>query len=563
MIATVGGSPVFYERVAAQTRASLDRQIEQYGQMGMADGIPPFLEANISASELKQALDQAAALTLAQRAGIRFTDEEILVLQSQLTENAIQEQRLQLSASGQLKPGASEKDFAEIYKKLNGRTPDDVRLVSTADLKKRLGDKAERAQIASLAAGPLLLNLEKSRLTATDDLVKASYNTFTVKRILIGAKAFPSADPKVLAAKILADLKGSLTFEQAMDKYSVDTPQPKKKISESSSVFTASQIDNQPELKPLLNLKVGDVSEAISLPEGLALYKLVNVKTDLPKDYEIQKAKYKDEFLTRQAGQVVSEQIKKLVNSSEVSWKSPGYQALMLYVKYEQDARTMDAATRMSQAQAVADAAKKAIDSTQGYDQRAAILARFAAIDAVYKTPGADTASLRDQRIDSLMGYLNGAESFSVRMDLVDLYTQKKDSENAFLNLIAAAQANISYDRTGQAHFADVAGKVTALKASGLLVGKQEESILKEQERWKKEKVAFDLEQADRTAQEAKDRKAAEEAQRIMEKEAKDKASEAKGASGLSPTPDGTRSTTPGSGLSTVPPTTPTATTGG
>jgi hypothetical protein len=98
-------------------------------------------------------------------------------------------------------------------------------------------------------------------------------------------------------------------------------------------------------------------------------------------------------------------------------------------------------------------------------------------------------------------------------MQLVDLYTEKGDKLAASDALLKAAQYNSDYTPQGQTRYSDLQAKLRTLTQKGFVDAKSEAAIKKEFDRWLKEKITFEKQQAEqKAADEAAAKKAADEA---------------------------------------------------
>jgi hypothetical protein len=563
VVATVAGAPVSLDTLQQEIQ-NQTTQMMQMNPSGAAS-LPAEQEAMIASRAVASNLGRAAVMSLAKKNGVEFTDDAVRAAASKELDQSIDDFRMRFMLQRQAKPGADDKEFekefeAAVKQQTGGRSIQELRTTVTADVNKALADKTKRENYVAGFAGPLYLEHLKARTPLTDDQVRQSFNTYTVKQILLRNQTGPTQDPKARAEKVLTELKGGLSFEEAMNRYSNEPPQPKKKVSENTITLSANQIDTDEHYQALKGLKPGQTTGTVNTPEGIAIYKVVGVKSDLPKDFDKTKAKHRDQLAERLATAELTKQIKEMTSGSNVQWSSRGFKALYELAQMNQDpAVAADPAARQAKLDTVVADARQALEKGEPWEARYAALAQFAAVNQLYNAPTADKAKLRDQRIQAIETVLKDREDFRLRLDLVDMYADKKDANAAFQNLLMAAQTNNDYSMIGESQFQEVGTRILKLKTAGVLNAQMEEQINKEQARWTTQNAQADKAEAEAKQKAAQQQKEAEAAAKAAEAAAK-KANP--GATTTPPTTTGGPSTPTTTGATAPPATTGTATAG-
>ena len=417
---------------------------------------------------------------------------------------------MQMMMQGKLKPGASQADFEAAFKAQSGKTVVEQKAAFFAQVEKLLGDSSQRPLLVASFAGPMYLEFAKTKINPSDDDVKASYNSLTVKQVLFRSIPVSKTDPKVQADKVLGEIKGGLKFEDAMNRYSNDTPSTGKKLSDNTINVSATDIDSNDQYKPLKGLKVGEITGVTTVPMGLAIYKVDKITSNLPKDFDKEKAKYRETFAQKAATDQLTKKLKEFTSGPEVKWSSEGYKAFYDFSKLGEDQTLItDPAKKQTVLRGIIDRAKKVIASGQGWELRPAALTFYGALDQLYNSPGVDKTALQDDRIASIEAILQGSEDSGMRMELVDLYSAKKETDKAAQALLLAAQSNSDFSGAGQQRFGDIANRLQKLRGDKTFPNEVAVEIQKAQDSWRDQKIQYDKAQAEEKKREDEERRKA------------------------------------------------------
>ncbi|HEY0866675.1 MAG TPA: peptidylprolyl isomerase [Fimbriimonas sp.] len=513
---TVGNVEIPANAIATAIDSSAKRAQEQSPNQQMG----PFQMASIAAGAVTSVVDGSLTMYLARQNGADFNDESVRHAIESLIDQQFELNRMQYEMSPN-KQGT----FEEFVKKQTGKTLQELKSEQMAEIEEARKDPHKKDLIMADASRGILLEKMKEKSAPTDEELKAMHSTYEFKRILFKEEA--GKEPTVQPESVLADIKaGKLTFEQAIDRYSKDFPQPNKKLSQTSLPLPGATIYSMDEYRELRSLKAGETSGVITVPEGKAIYKLVKVTPNLPADFDKDKQKYRDEAANQRAQALVQEEIKKAKEGGLVKWKAPGYQALYELGNAFQDPALFEPTKRAEKMREIYELAKNAQKEGGPGSNEASVVA-FVAFDSIYNAPGADKAKLTDERIEVIQSFLETNEDPALRLELVDLFLQKKDKEAAYDQILTVAQNNNDYEPSGQGVYAEVSAKLPKLKAAGGLTAAQEQEIQKELARWRQEKVDFEKQKAaDEAEQKKQDAEMKAEMERQMKEEAAAKAKE-------------------------------------
>jgi hypothetical protein len=556
----IGDYPIYANDLTQQIEARRQQAIQQ-GQGGSGpDALPPKEEAYLQSGIIDQSIQGVGYAYLAHKEGVQFTDDAIRKEKQKDFDESLMMAKMQVSQQMKLKGDPTDKQLDAFLKSKGQPSLAEIKNQFKQNLESTLKDAKARGTLESTVAQALLRDTLQSRLKPTDAQLKAGYDNYDFKRILFSTDA--GADVSAQVGKAQADLKAGLTFEQAMDRYSKDPPMKGKKVSDGDTKMMVTELDSMPAYAPLKLLKPGQVSDVIDTPMGKAIFKLIGITNSPPPDLLKNKATYVQQYASRIVNDEINKNIKALVKSSAVKWHSPGFKAIYDWMQVSNDARPTDGAAAVAaKFEPIVAEAKKAYTSNEGYDGRAALLAWYAASDAIWSAKDADKAKLRADRIELLKTLTADTPYFSLKLEIVDLEMDAKQGPEAAAMLQGAAASNYSYDAEGLKNFQDINARMLKLRAFGMLTPAAEKSIQASQDAWKKNNA--DVEAQKEKLKEAQDEeKKKDDALKAeqMAEAAKAKADADKKAKSAAPTSSAAPSkAAPGGTTAVVPPTAPPA----
>jgi hypothetical protein len=382
-----------------------------------------------------------------------------------------------------------------------------------------LKNPAQALQIRAAFATFSMLKLYRQKVQVTDDEVKSQNDLWDFKRIFVANDKAGTGGAVAKANQILTEIKGGITFEKAMERYSNDPPSPGKKIGDSLSSLSALSLRTDPSLQPLLQLKPGQTSEAISLVEGAAIYKLVAVKPNPIKDFEKKRAEERSRYIDSIAGGQFSKEFEEYKKTAKVDWKDKGFELLSEYGKLGFSQTGGDRPTKLKD---IVERAKKVLeDSSQVAAGRSATLAYFAAFNEIYTSaPKEEQAKMLDERVQVYERILANSENVNLRLDLVEMMKTKKNNEAVFQNLYQAAMANsYNMEAMGKSNHDLIEAEFSKAKVEKLFSAEQVKQLQDAQAEWRRNKADRDKAEAEQKAQMEADQKRFEEEQKKAAKE--------------------------------------------
>ncbi len=310
-LATIGGASVTLKEFSTL----IERQMQSMG--GSTDpATTGMIYANVAQSLVSRALVQS----IASEKGLTVSDQEIRDEQRASVDSSLLQYKIQMIQSKLLKADATEADFASAYEIQAGRSLADAKKQIDAELEKAIADPAQRADLAFSTLGKKVTNSYKSTITLTDTDLKKGFDTYTTKRIIAYSnkqvtgkwEAIPKASQDKLLADAQAALKGGMSFEDAMGKFS-DDPKPAtlKTKGESTVDLQYSILTFDKALEPILKLKIGEVSAILQTSSGPAIYKLYKIQSKIPADFEKSKVTIREGRINELANKAASEDLRR------------------------------------------------------------------------------------------------------------------------------------------------------------------------------------------------------------------------------------------------------------
>jgi hypothetical protein len=476
---TVAGKVVTYKTITD----IMDRARQQ-GMTGAQ------MESGNLSALMNSLVETNAVRVLAEKAGVAVTDEAIRTAVLTSFDQRVEQERQSLIMQGLLKPDADAKALDAVIKQRIGSSVTELREQNVKDLATVLAAPDRREYVLMEYIRPMYTQAVAAKLQVTETELKAAYDAFTIKRILLRADGDRDLMPD--AERIVGEIRGGLKFEDAMNRYSKDLPAPGKRVSENTIEVVASQLNEEP-YEVLKGKKIGDVAGPVQTPEGVQIFYITGSKSNLPKDFAQKQAQYRKEFADRRATEEVNREVDEIVKSDQVKWNSSALHAAYLVGQTNTLPFGAEREKKLAEAEVLAEKARATDDPLE---KSFGTLALFAANTALYNSTMEGREKLIDKRIVALEAVLENAEDLALRMELVDLAVQQKNAERASENLLKAAQFNNDLSEMGQGQYTQIQGKKAELEKAKLLDPDQARLIDGELGRWRREKAEFEKQRA-------------------------------------------------------------------
>ena len=439
------------------------------------EALPPLQKAQVYAAVLQELTLKAKLYQIAKRSGVKMDDEAIRKgIDGELNAMVANLHSMLLS----LKRIPEKTTVEELAKNpaIQGQMQE-VRAI----LERMMQNEALREVLAARYADQGLRDAERAKVAADDASIKTMFDTYVLNGILVSLSSSKPEEAKELGRKIADEIKAQ-GFEAVAKRY-------REQKNPAVEVFEGRRMPRTflamlEEYRPVLSLKKGETTGFVESPTGGAVFQVADVVNEPPSDFEKRKDQYKAQYIDQQAALSLQRQIAEVEKTTPVVWKDAGFKALY---DWSQVPRTREALLKVAEEAKVASEA----EDTVGLPQ--AILARYAAVeDAWSLAPEKDRASLKEIRAEAIAGLLGIAEDATLRLELARLYLDLKKGDQAYEQLLNAAEVNTGFDPENLATHKATRELLDRLVAAKLVTDAQKQAVEKELARWEKEKAEND-----------------------------------------------------------------------
>lgn len=467
------------------------RSLDAYNQQAIQQmgSLEPLMEFQNYAQAARESIDDATRLELAKEFGIDISDEGLMKLAAADLEEGLKRVREQFITQGKLKKDATDAQFAEVFKKEAGRTVDEARDQTLNTIREGLSDPVRRAAALGTVIEPALRKKLAATIKISDADLEKDHTNYVLKKLVL-ARTDDAAKDKALAQKVEAELKAGASVESLMEKY-MTVPAPKgQKKSDAIETMPLSLIENTPTYSALKDLKVGANTGLIEMPFGYAVYKLVRVDKNLPKDFDKQKDAQREQQAQMKASDELEKKKKEIREKLGITWKSPALKALFEY----NDALQTGKFTPQNFQKLEADLKPymEAAVAAEGDPlvRDASLLTQFAISSQLYNNANlAKKKELQPARIEVLNKVLQARDTIQTRLDLAKILIDQKDP-TALEHVLAAAQMNTTLEPQAVSRNTEIASMIVQLKNAKLGTNEDYQTIQKELDRWNTENQA-------------------------------------------------------------------------
>jgi hypothetical protein len=439
------------------------------------EALPPLQKAQVYAAVLQELTLKAKLYQIAKRSGVKMDDEAIRKgIDGELNAMVANLHSMLLS----LKRIPEKTTVEELAKNpaIQGQMQE-VRAI----LERMMQNEALREVLAARYADQGLRDAERAKVAADDASIKTMFDTYVLNGILVSLSSSKPEEAKELGRKIADEIKAQ-GFEAVAKRY-------REQKNPAVEVFEGRRMPRTflamlEEYRPVLSLKKGETTGFVESPTGGAVFQVADVVNEPPSDFEKRKDQYKAQYIDQQAALSLQRQIAEVEKTTPVVWKDAGFKALY---DWSQAPRTREALLK------VAEEAKAASEAENTIGLPQAILARYAAVeDAWSLAPEKDRASLKEIRAEAIAGLLGIAEDATLRLELARLYLDLKKGDQAYEQLLNAAEVNTGFDPENLATHKATRELLDRLVAAKLVTDAQKQAVEKELARWEKEKAEND-----------------------------------------------------------------------
>jgi len=507
VVAKVGSRDITMKQVAA----AFEAQQQQFAQFA-AQLSEPDIKFTIFSSALKQTVDSALMAELASRKGISLDDVTVLTAYEKQLDDAFEQTKADLIAQKKVPATATAADIDKaLSAQLGGKTVAEYRTEQLDMIKKGLSDPATRDGVVGQIVPALVNEGYMAQANVTEEELKASYDSLVFDAIPFNDLKQALADREAKAEAAYGEIEGGKDFAAVKKAVAPNAPT-------ATVALTRTEIESNPALAPLLDLKPGETAEPVLREGSPVIYRLSKIENKLPADFESTKATLLNFRRQQVAGQQLTKDLDELKKSSAVVWQNP---TMETFYKISEVASVATIAEQREKYLEYAEAlAVPPKDPAQAINPEWVALGRYFAINQAYSISKPEQQKeMKEQLVDAAQEALEFSESGTLRLKLAQLYADLGDNENLADTLRVAAQNNVGFDAGNQQTYAEITRLKKKYQDDKKLTPEQAAEIQKALDDWLKEKAEYEKEQAEfRKEQEAAakeldeaDRKAAEE----------------------------------------------------
>ncbi|MCW5937332.1 MAG: hypothetical protein KIT11_08505 [Fimbriimonadaceae bacterium] len=437
----------------------------------------PTADFYTMAGALDFSVNRAIDRILAKRVNVQLDATTQDAAFEEVWNRQLEQQKFALIQAGKLKFEDTDEKFKEVIKKESGRDISELKKTWLDAQKKELDDPERGPLIKGDLLGIVVGQAYERTATATEAELKKSFDQFELTRIVFSGPGVKQEDALAQADKALDELKKGANFGEVKKKYNKATTAP------ATLTYPRTYVESVDELKPITELKPGQYTEVIEESQTVSIYALVQVKANLPADFEKNKIQLLDSFKRRHAIEKRTADVEAL--EKDIVWKSDGYRLVYdLYKGFRTPQGPSD------------EKLKEFVKQTEGltsedpFGQKLVTLARYVALSSYYpKLSPKEQEEARPDKIATLTSLLEDTESPQIRLELSELYITEEDYDSAAEQLVLAAQVNTSTDPEGQALHESLKKQLAAARGIEKYPKDMLDKVQAEITRWEKDKA--------------------------------------------------------------------------
>ncbi len=505
-IVTVDGNRLTYR----EFQTLVDRQTEQYTQQFNAQ-LPQSLFLTQRPQILTGAVRLLAFQSMAKAKGVKVDEASVTAFLEMELDRQINLEKATLVKEGKIKSDADQAAFEKAFKDKFTRTPAEIKTEQVNQIKEQFKTNATEAIRSQTPL--MLMNQVTAGIKISDEELKASFDNFTVEAMAFSKPDMPEDEREKKAEEAKTALASGKAWADVAKQMAI-TPE--------TSTFTRSEIEAQENVKSLLDLKAGQVSDVLMTPNGPTIYRVTKIEPKLPSDFDANKESLRRTLAQGRAADQLKKEADALIASDKVKWNDKGFKLMFdLGMALEDPKMQASAAERKSRMQAIESEAVTLANSTEpgsGFAPQVRLIAQ-----QVYWNDLTDQekSTMRKDRIEALEDFFTYSEDSAFRLELYDLYMAEGDKDNAAQQLAAAVDSGIGYDQMGQQQISEIRGKLFEAESNKRLEPEQLDAVKKALNTWAANKADYDKEQTAIAEEQAKIDAEMEAERKKMEEEDK------------------------------------------
>lgn len=536
-IVTINGTKVDTDMFNAKINANHD-QMGAGGGRGTPDG-----EYLVTGATLVQMVQESVIRALAKENGVVLNAETIKPMAQKMADEFARSQIAQMQMTGMIPMDATPAKIDEVLKPmLGGKTLNEWKGELTTQLTESYNDATRRPQIESQLMTYGVMEKFQSSEKYTEADLKNSYTDLTFQIIRFNDLSKDLTVREDDAIKALEEIKGGADFVATQKKYWPNSTEPDRQVT-----LPRATVESQSDLKSLLALKPGEVSEVINQNGSPALFKLTKSAPNLPKDFEKNKAELLRNAQQTRAQQRLQEAIEKGIDGASLTFGDVGLENLYASTRLLNDQEERSNQTEFKKK--ITELLDKVMnaDPAKMLDPRFNKLTRYKLTEELYSiSTTAERIEMVDSRLEAISGVLEEYEDMTLRMRAAQFLYEQKRYQDSHDFLLQVAQFNSDFEQMGESIYS----QITQLNGAGLkeknYTQEQHDLVKAELDRWLTEKAEYQKAAAEAKAE--ADAAAKEEAERLKKEEEELRKAEEAEKAGATGTGTTGSTTTPNSG---------------
>lgn len=424
--------------------------------LGLGVDADPIFEFDALADALENLIQAAVISSLVRSKNVTVSESSAIAMRGQQIDQQIFIFRLQAVAAGDLRPDPTEQEFQDYFLGENGQSASEYKKQALDGFRALLDNPDFRDAILSeFSIGALRLSYV-AEATVTDDEVRRSYETLSLEVIYFNDLNMNLGQRLAEAENALAELEGGADFDAVMRKY-MDNPVTEPVDNRRSN------IESNEQLRPLNDLEPGEISGVLfSFVDEPSIYRLVEVKSELPEDYEDSKEIYADQARREKGAREYDRAVKASRDSATIEWSSAGYEA----VYGLNTARNSLELSEDEKEEYFRNVVENDIAMDSGLDgPRPGGLARYAAmVELQRRLNPQERFDMLETHAEVILGVLVFTENVGLRLALVDIYGEREDWAAQAAALLTAAEMNRGIDPINEIYFSQINEKLKLME---------------------------------------------------------------------------------------------------
>lgn len=424
---------------------AVEQERDQYEQMGQQ--LSPFDEVQLYLSVLDRLINQRIMVQAAKSEGIKVSRKEINDKIDQVVKEEIDKYRQILLGNSKGPKTDKELDKA-LGKQQKGLTV------------KKIEDEIRKSINRDLVRDQLLIEkLEKSieaKVDTSENGLKSSFDEVRLAQITIDTAKLNDAEAQAKAKEILKRIKNGEDFAKIAAEVSND---PYASKGGDRGVYL-SRTYMEPQLaKVAFSLKKGEVSNPIKMPQGYVIVKVIDRRTNLPKDFNDPKKhkEYMEAYIQREKSALFNEFFENAKKRTKVVVLDPELKAHQIAKNIYMSGNQQE---MKSNALKAIEAYKKASGEVNGdpsalariYSQMAMIYTILSSsVSGNDQATKNEAAEYKKEAKNALIEALNYTESNQLRLMLARANVEDKEYDKALENLQMVSDN--AYQEPPQIHY--------------------------------------------------------------------------------------------------------------